>query len=552
MGPLAPGSGTADAYGAWAIATHLFASREIGTVLRRVVETARALTGAAGVAILLRDQERAVFVPAVPSVAVGLDERWLQRQGLDGAQLLALRAVDAGVPVQILDQASLPAVDLPLLQGGARPVALCVAPLIVEDRAVAVIEIFDAISRPTGYDLHAVHAFAALAGFAIVNAQVHERERMLRGRLEALDVASKALAAELSLEQVLQRIVSVAAQIVGARYAALGVAGEDGYLMQFVTTGLTPAEREKIGVLPRGHGLLGVLIRRGQPLRVPQIGKDPRRVGFPPHHPPMTSLLGVPIRTHNRIVGDLYLTDKIGGPEFSEDDQQLVELLAAHAGIAIENAHLYGQVGELTLLRERERISRDLHDGIIQDLYAATLQLEDISEDLPEGPVRVRLNNVADGLSTVITDVRTYIQGLRARALEGRPLAEAVAALGQETSLCGDLRVSFALEGEIYPVPDERATTILHIAREALSNVRRHAAATEVEVRLVYSREGVTLSIADDGQGFDPDAPRDESHRGLNNLRTRTEDAGGSLSIRSTTGAGTTITVFLPTHRALS
>src|SRR5579884_2770512 len=146
----------------------------------------------------------------------------------------------------------------------------------------------------------------------------------------------------------------------------------------------------RIGPLPRGHGLRGVLIRLGRPVRIPDIRRDPRRVGFPPHHPPMTSLLGVPIRAHNTVVGDLYLADKIGAAEFSADDQHIVELLAAHAGVAIENARLYAQVGELTRLRERERIGRELHDGIIQDLYASTLQLEDLAEDLPEGAARER------------------------------------------------------------------------------------------------------------------------------------------------------------------
>src|SRR5919202_1737042 len=319
----------------------LLSGHDATAVLRQVVHAARALTSADGVAILLYDRESAMFMPAVPSVAAGLDERWLQRQGLVAAQSLALRAVEARKIVDVLDTARTPELDYPLLARGRRPGAVAVAPLEVEDTVVGVLGVYHALPRTDRLDGDALGAFAQLAGLAISIARAHERERALLARLQALDEATRALAAELSLDQVLQRIVEVAARVAAARYGALGIAGSDGYLTDFITTGISPQERTKIGRLPRGHGLLGVLIRQGQPLRVPNIAQDLRRVGFPPHHPPMASLLGVPIRVRHEVVGDLYLTDKIGAPEFSEEDQHLVELLAAHAGVAIENARLY-------------------------------------------------------------------------------------------------------------------------------------------------------------------------------------------------------------------
>src|SRR5437763_5362672 len=428
----------------------LSSSRDATAVLRQVVQAARALTNADGVAILLYDRESARFVPAVPSVAAGLDERWLQRQGLEAAQSLALRAVEAHQIVEALDTAGTPELDYPLLAGGRRPGAVAVAPLEVEDAVVGVLSVYHAQPRTAHLDGDALRAFAQLAGLAITIARAHERERTLLARLQALDEATRALAAELSLDQVLQRIVEVAARVAGARYGALGIAGPDGYLTDFITTGISPEEREKIGPLPRGHGLLGVLIRQGQSLCVPHIAHDPRRVGFPPHHPPMTSLLGVPIRVRSQVVGDLYLTDKIGAPEFSADDQHLIELLAAHAGIAIENARLYAQVRELTQLHERERIGRDLHDGIIQDIYAGTLQLEDRAEDLPDEALRERLLGVADHFTGVIRDVRTYITGLRARELEGRLLGEGHAALVQEVNGHSDLAATATVDGVPY------------------------------------------------------------------------------------------------------
>jgi len=261
----------------------------------------------------------------------------------------------------------------------------------------------------------------------------------------------------------------------------------------------------------------------------------------------MTSLLGVTIRVHNQVVGDLYLTDKIGTPEFSDEDQHLVELLAAHAGVAIENARLYAQVRELTMANERERIGRDLPDGIIQDLYATSLQLEDVAADLPDEASRQRLLGLADTLSGVIGDVRTYIYGLRARRLEGRALADGIAALVRELREQHGLTTSYAVEGAPYPVPDALANTLLHIAREALSNIARHARASHAAIRLVYQPRGVSLSIVDDGVGFDPSVDPDQEHRGLSNLRARAQEAGGTLTVRSAAGAGTTIIATAPT-----
>jgi signal transduction histidine kinase len=515
-------------------------------VLRQVVQAARALTAADGVEILLYDRENALFVPAVPSVVVGLDERWLQRQGLAAVQSLALRALEAHQIVEALDTASTPELDYPLLAGGRRPGAAAVVPLAVEDTVVGVLGVYHVQPRTAHLDGDVLAAFAQLAGLAITIARAQARERTWLARLQVLDEATRIIAAELSLDQVLQGIVEVAARVAGARYGALGITGSDGYLTDFITTGISPEERAKIGSLPRGHGLLGVLIWQGQPLRVANIAHDPRRVGFPLHHPPMTNLLGVPIRVRNDVVGDLYLADKVGAPEFSEEDQHLIELLAAHAGIAIENARLYAQVHELTQLHERERIARDLHDGIIQDIYAGNLQLEDLAEDLPDEAMRERLLGVADHFTGVIRDVRTYITGLLARELKGRLLSEGLVALVQAVGDRGDLRATATVDGVPYRLPDETANTLLQLTREALSNVVKHAAATQVHVRLAYGTNGVTLTVADDGRGFDPEAARGAEHHGLRNLRTRTAEAGGTLSIHSAPGSGTTITVFVP------
>ena len=162
-------------------------------------------------------------------------------------------------------------------------------------------------------------------------------------RLRALVEIGVAITSELSLDALLQRLVEAAAELTGARYAALGVIDRGGSeLERFLTTGIDAETHAAIGELPRGRGILGVLLREDAPLRLHKLGEDPRAVGFPPNHPPMSTFLGVPIHLRGVAYGNLYLTEKAGGEDFTEEDQELVELLASQAAVAIENAHLYG------------------------------------------------------------------------------------------------------------------------------------------------------------------------------------------------------------------
>jgi signal transduction histidine kinase len=515
-------------------------------MLRRVVATAQTVAHADAVVILLYEPASDRFVPTTPRVAVGLDERWLQGQGIEAAQTLAARAVAAGEVLDIPDTAATPGLDYPLLAGGRWPGAVYAAPLTVDGRTVGVLELYDVAPRTATVDLAVLRSFAELVGDALETAWGHERERSLRRRFELLDAASQAIAAELSHDQVLQRIVDTATAVVGARYGALGVVGPDGYLSDFITSGLSAEERGRLGPLPRGYGLLGVLIRQGSPLRVPEIGRDPRRVGFPPRHPPMHNLLGVPIRVHGELVGDLYLTDKIGALEFSDEDQRLLELLAAHAGIAIENARLHAQVRQLARQAERNRIARDLHDGIIQDIYAARLQLENLTEDMTEPAVQEQLHSINDQLSAVMADIRTYILGLQIRELTEQALTAALTAMVEHWDGRDGLAVSVEIQGEVDALPEPIATMLLQITREALANVAKHARAGRVAVHLHRDTTGTTLTVADNGQGFDPAAERGKSHHGLRNVHARAQEAGGILEVQSAPGSGTTLRVWIP------
>lgn len=207
-------------------------------------------------------------------------------------------------------------------------------------------------------------------------------------QLLALNRVAISITGELELDALLQRIVDEARKLVGCRYAALGVLGDDGFIERFPTSGVSEAEREQIGAPPRGHGLLGVMLRVGQVLRVADMSKDSRRVDFPPHHPPMTSLLGVPIFVRGKLVGDLYLTDKDGGPDFSEEDEWLVQLLATHAATALTNAQLHSEnmcalqkvsmqrAQSQALLRVNQAINQSVHmDEVIKLIVRSTIEL---------------------------------------------------------------------------------------------------------------------------------------------------------------------------------
>lgn len=367
--------------------------------------------------------------------------------------------------------------------------------------------------------------------------------------LYALDRATRAIAGELDLDRALQLIVDSVRTLVRARYAALGTVDAYGGIERFITSGMSSELRGRIGDLPRGHGLLGTIIRDGVSLRIPDIARHPDTYGFPPEHPPMRSLLGVPVRIAGIAVGNLYLTDKRGAREFSAEDQELVEMFALHAAIAIQNARLHAEVQKLAIVDERLRISRDLHDGIIQNIYAVSLSLEDVPDLILEGSAEAgeRVDRAIDRLHSTIADIRTFIVGLGPEAGEGlRGALESVAAdLFAESTMELDLDVAAAsdLDGRLSP---EAAHEVVQIAREALSNVARHSGAARASMSLRVEGVEAVLWVEDDGAGFDPGRSGGSSQFGLANLRDRAAAVAGKLTLESGLGKGTRIIVRLP------
>ncbi len=374
-------------------------------------------------------------------------------------------------------------------------------------------------------------------------------EQKLRAQLEALNEATLAITAELSLERVLQQVVNLARDLANARYAALGVPDGQGGLEQFLYSGLTTREAQRIGHLPEGRGLLGALMHSPHPIRLRQIAADPRAVGFPPHHPVMTSFLGVPIISKNQLLGTLYLTDKIGAEEFSDDDERLIVMLAAHAAIAIENARLYQQTQRLAVLEERERIGMDLHDGIIQSIYAVGLVLEYGTLLLDEDPqqARAHLTRAIHSLNDVIKDIRNYILDLRPQRFQGKDLATGLCELARafHTNTLIQVDLHIEPEGDLGLTPAQ-ASALFHIAQETLANVAKHAHASAVTIKLYRDSRYLCLSIVDNGRGYDPARiARYEGH-GLRNMEARAQVLGGKFNIASAPGQGTRVTVSVP------
>ena len=366
-----------------------------------------------------------------------------------------------------------------------------------------------------------------------------------RQLLRLLD-AVMAIGSEQSLADVLKRITATAAELVDAKYAALGVLDESGVrLSEFITIGLSDEEAERIGPRPDGHGLLGLLIVEPVPIRLPDLHAHPDSFGFPAHHPPMTTFLGVPIRLRGVVYGNLYLTDKNNGEAFTEGDQELAVGLAAAAGLAIENARLHEQTRTAVLMDERERIARDLHDDVIQRLFATGLSLQAVAQMAKDPVIVERISRAVDDLDVSIRQVRSTIFELHRPWAPAASLRTDLLATCAESSKALGFKPTCDIEGPVDSAVTEPARGhLLLCLREALSNAAHHAQATEIVVRVSVLLGRLTLEVVDDGIGYQPDAARQSS--GLDNMRTRAEGLRGTFSISTRAEGGTRLAWSVP------
>jgi signal transduction histidine kinase len=510
-------------------------------------------------------------------------------------------------------------------------------------------------------------------------------------RQDLLLEAGLALSSELSLPAVLQRIVDLARRITGARYGALGVLGPDREIQEFITSGVDEGTRRAIGHYPTGRGILGVLIEDASPLRLEDISRDPRSVGFPAHHPPMTSFLGAPVKALGRVYGNIYLTEKLDAPAFTPEDEEDVVVLATQAGVAVANAHLYGEMRQrerwlaavteitsgiragsetervlavtaararelvgadvsavatvrgrgdslrivaadgvdadhllgmeapsahalseivsgsgddgarvvvalsvrreefgalavanrsrpnafddddvrlvtslaeqaslaieyarvqeelnrLMVMEDRERIAKDLHDGVIQSLFAVGMGLQGTAMLAGDKQIASRIEGAVADLDRVIRDLRNYIFGLRPGILADRQLGNALRELAEDIGSKNGITTVVDVDEEAAAELASRAGDLVQLTREALSNVARHAGAATCRVSLRRDGTHAVLEIDDDGTGFDLDTAIGIGD-GLGNLQARADALGGKLEIESSASDGTLVRVTVP------
>lgn len=544
-------------------------------------------------------------------------------------------------------------------------------------------------------------------------------ERQLRALVEA----GMILASELDLDALLQRIADLSREVVGATYAAVGVIGGRKELVRFIYSGIDKETADRIGPLPQGRGVLGALLEQDRPLRLREISDHPRSYGFPEHHPPMHTFLGVPIVVRGQVFGRLYLTEKQSSTEFTKDDERIAMTLASQAGVAIENANLYEEIrmrgeqlarrveeissvervgdllisestlddllrsataeslklteashstlmlldettgemvirnmvgasspdsvgmrlppasskahavlarmqGEvvddlaadpevhaetirrmgnprsgafvplvirsrgvgalavydrrdgrpfssddlsvlqilanqaaialendrltealrdLAVLEERDRISKELHDGVIQSIYSVGLSLQGSLSLLRRDPdlAATRIDQSIAELDNVVRDVRSYIFELRPKLVEEHGIAQAVFGLVRDFEVNTLAHTTLRLDDEACSsMSEDQQIHVVQIVREVLSNIARHAQASEVEVACHLQNDSVVLDISDNGAGFDPDSI--ERGHGLRNMEERARKLGGTLEILPRDGKGTRHTLHIP------
>jgi signal transduction histidine kinase len=366
--------------------------------------------------------------------------------------------------------------------------------------------------------------------------------------LKAVSDAVLAVAAELSVDEVLQRLVHSARELAGSRYAALGLPDDAGGFRRFLTSGMSDELVASLGPLPRRHGVLGAMLESREPFRTRDIHDHPRFRGWwPAGHPDMRSFLGVPIATPEGVIGAFYLTEKVDAADFTAPDEEVIGLLAAHAAIAIANARLYEQSRELSIVAERNRLALDLHDAVSQKLFGLVLSAESAATllDRDTDAARSQVVKLRALAQEALDELRSLVFELRPPDLEKDGLSGALRKHVDVLRRLEQREIELDVAAEL-PADPARDREVLRIAQEALQNALRHANGRRVLVTLAATDSRLVLEVADDGIGFDPDAPGVRSRRlGLTSMEERAHRLGGTLEIRSAPGAGTTVRLEL-------
>jgi signal transduction histidine kinase len=358
-------------------------------------------------------------------------------------------------------------------------------------------------------------------------------------RLAPLISEAAAVEGEADLGRVLRTLVSEVMAATGAPYVAMGVIGEHQVLSDFVYEGISKELADRIGHLPTGHGVLGTVIRENETIVLERISDHPDSVGFPEHHPPMDAFLGVPVAVGGDAFGNLYLTDKDGG--FTDEDLAVVQALGRIAGAAIQTARLQGRLRQVAIIEDRNRIARDLHDSVIQDLFAVGLGLQGLSARIEDDALASTLHGSIDTLDEAVSTLRRYVFELKDTARPSLGIDERIQTLVARMGTVYPANVTLTIEDfESRDSDDE----LLLIVTEALSNALRHSHAENVEIELVREGEHQVLRVSDNGIGFDRSDEREQG-MGVANMRVRARGLGGEMTIDSRAGS-TIVEVRVP------
>ncbi|KAA0931490.1 GAF domain-containing sensor histidine kinase [Streptomyces apricus] len=371
--------------------------------------------------------------------------------------------------------------------------------------------------------------------------------------LYAVSTALLAMSRHLEVRDVLKTIVASARELLDAQYAALGVPDDHGGFAQFVVDGVSDAQWKAIGPLPRQHGILAAMLRDAHPERLADVRKDPRFEGWPAAHPDMSDFLGLPVRDGDEVIGALFLANKnCAGPRdgcgFTEDDEELLRILAQHAAIALTNARLYERSRELTIAEERSRLAHELHDAVSQKLFSLRLTAQAATALVDRDPVRAKdeLQQVAALAAEAAEELRAAVVELRPAALDEDGLVATLRTQVQVLDRAHSARVTFDGRG-VRALPAAQEEAVLRVAQEALHNALRHSGAAHVDVTLEKRGLGAVLRVSDDGCGFEPrETRRAGRHLGLVSMRDRANGVGGALTVESAPGKGTTIEMEVP------
>jgi signal transduction histidine kinase len=363
--------------------------------------------------------------------------------------------------------------------------------------------------------------------------------------LERVSQVVLAVARQVSARDVLQMIVRSARTLAGARYAALGVPDDRGSFAEFVVDGISARQQRAIGPLPRQHGMLGVLLREGQPLRLTDIRADPRFEGWPGAHPELSDVLGVPIRDGSQVLGFIFAACKQAPGGFTERDERLLGLFAAHAAIALTNARLYERGRELSVLEERARLARDLHDAVSQKLFSVRARASAAAVLVGRDPDRAvaEIRSVATLAGEAHAELRAVIDGLVPPDLAAGGLAGSLRSYARLAGRTYGVDVQ-VLAGELPDLDPRCQAALYRVAQEALQNALRHSGASQVRVSLAARRTRVVLEVSDDGTGLPAQPP--PGGLGLPSMRERAASVGGTLTIRSAPGDGTRVRLSIP------